>query len=97
MRGEPLTRYARRHGVPQAIADPAIVTPRSEAASAIVQRGMKPGNDNPPVRRKSGIVQATKPKGQRSVAWVDDGQEASPAIKAWFAKNVRPRDDGGAD
>ena len=32
----------------------------------------------------------TEPKGQRSDAWIDDGQETSPEIKAFFARMMRP-------
>ena len=32
-----------------------------------------------------------KPNGLRSVAWVDDGQETSPEIKAFFARMMRLR------
>ena len=45
----------------------AIVTARSKAASAIVQRDVKPGNDNRPAGPKSRIVQAAKPKRRRKV------------------------------
>ena len=42
---------------PQAITGPAVVSPRSTVASAIVQRGVKPGINGP---RK--VARATKPK-----------------------------------
>jgi hypothetical protein len=51
---------------------PAIVTPRSKAASASVPRGVKPGNDNRPVEQPVAIVTARKPRG-RKAAWTGDG------------------------
>lgn len=36
------------------------------------------------------VKTTTKPKGQRSVDRVDDGQETTPEIKAFFARMMRP-------
>ena len=63
-------RYKRpprkRKAVP--LEGPAIVTPRSKAASASVPRGVKPGNDNRPAEQPAAIVTARKPRG-RKAAW----------------------------
>ena len=68
---------------------PAIVTPRSKAASASVTRGVKPGNDNRPVEQPAAIVTAKKPRG-RKAAWADDGAETPESVKAFLARMVRP-------
>jgi hypothetical protein len=40
------------------------------------------------------IVQATKPRGRgKAASWVDDGQETSPEVKAFFARMMRPPGD----
>ena len=86
-------RYKRpprkRKAVPLEV--PAIITPRSKAAPAIVQRDVEAGNDNRPAGPKSRIVQAAKPKGRRKV-WADDGQqETEPEIKALIGRMMLGR------
>jgi hypothetical protein len=84
-------RYKRpprkRKAVP--LEGPAIVTPRSKAASASVPRGVKPSNDNRPVEQPLAIVTARKPRG-RKAAWVDDDAETPESVKAFLARMVRP-------
>ena len=81
-------RYKRpprkRKAVP--LEGPAICTPRWKAAPAIVQRDVKPGNDNRPAEEPAAIVTIRKPRG-RKAAWVDDGAET---VKAFLARMVRP-------
>jgi hypothetical protein len=36
------------------------------------------------------VKTTTKPRGQRSVAWVDDGQETSPEVKPLVAHMMQP-------
>jgi hypothetical protein len=80
-------RYKRpprkRKAVP--LTGPAIVTPRSKAASASVTRGVKPGNDNRPAEQLAAIVTAKKPRGRKAV-WTDDGAETPESVKAFLAR-----------
>jgi len=85
-------RYKRpprkRKEVP--LTGPAIVTRRSQAASASVPRGVKPGNDNRPAEQPAvAIVTAKNPRGPKA-AWTDDGSETPESVKAFLARMVRP-------
>ena len=70
-------------------------SPRSRSASAIVQRGVKPGNDNRPAEQPVAIVTAKKPRG-RKAAWTDDGQETPPEIKALIERMMLGRGPGSS-
>jgi hypothetical protein len=52
-----------------------------------------PRNDNHQEGPKSRILQAAKPKGRRK-AWVDDGQETPPEIKALIKRMMLGRGPG---
>jgi hypothetical protein len=89
-------RYKRppRKKKPIVLTGSAIVTPppkrKAKAHGAAIVRRVKPGNDNrldPTEEKKSAIVTAN-PKGRRTR--VDDGQEASPELKAFLARMMRP-------
>jgi hypothetical protein len=67
----------------------AIVTPRSQAASASIPRGGKPINDNRSATQPAAIVTARKPRGRKAV-WTDDGAETPESVKAFLARMVRP-------
>ena len=56
---------------------------------------MKAGNDNRPVEQPVAIVTAKKPRG-RKAAWVDDGQETPPEIKALIERMMLGRGPGSS-
>ena len=85
-------RYKRpprkRKAVP--LEGPAIVAPRAKAAPAIVQRDVKPSNNNRPAEQPTvAIVTARKPRG-RKAAWVDDDAETPESVKVFLARMIRP-------
>ena len=68
---------------------PAIATLKSKAAPGIVQRGMKPSDDNRPVEEPAAIVTIRKPRG-RKAAWTDDDGETPESVNAFLARRSGP-------